>query len=414
MKIEKIITTITICLMAAACKNASTTTSASEQTKTPITTTAHTGARNKASKTVAVSIPVIDTMHVSEPYRLCEQRLTSKDYILGMCGPDDGTYDNEVTPNEAAFFVPEADIRDDELCRTLTLRYNYVAVMNRVVHAYELYNRKLPMAEDTVLTRKDTLDMIAHDQPRYRMAELGRYIKNPAALKEAKDFLAAYRRFDGNQEPLGSAFERYNDYYGNLPKLASEELLDDFEKDFWQWYDKRKHVPEIDNIIRLRLKGSDTKLTQEQYDRLTDAMYGEKDIDRRAILAIECAHQANGILQLGEIIESGIYTKYLLEVWLLWRAQVQMDAIGMSSFCTIPNNYYDMMRVKCMNTILRHMQTDPDKYDACLLENFIGVQVLHRQASIAGNESLAILANMKNMMFVHPSALGVDYLKQED
>lgn len=92
--------------MAAACKNASTTTSASEQPKTPITTTAHTGARNKASKTVAVSIPVIDTMHVSEPYRLCEQRLTSKDYILGMCGPDDGTYDNEVTPRRSRILCP--------------------------------------------------------------------------------------------------------------------------------------------------------------------------------------------------------------------------------------------------------------------------------------------------------------------
>lgn len=410
MRIQKIITALTICLMAASCKNASTTTSASGQTKTPMATTAH----KKAPKAVAVSIPVIDTMHVSEPYRLCEQKLTGKDHILAVSGPDDGTYDNEVTPEEAAFFVPEADIRDDQLCRTLALRYNYAAVMNRIVHAYELYNRKLPMAEVTVLTRRDTLDLIAHDQPKYRASELGRYIKNPAALKEARDFLAAYRRFDGDQGPLGEAFERYNDYYMNLPKLASEELLDDFEKNFWQWYDKRKHVPEIDDIIRLRLKGSDTKLTQEQYDRLTDAMYGEKDIDRRAILAIESAHQANGILQLGEIIESGIYTKYLLEVWLLWRAQVQMDAIGLSSFCTIPNNYYDMMRVKCMNKILRHMQTDPDKYDACLLENFIGVQALHRQASIAGNESLAILANMKNMMFVHPTALGVDYLKQED
>ena len=342
---------------------------------------------------------MIDTMRVQPPFRLCVQELTGKEYIMNRLGPFEDNYDMEYTPAEDAFFVPEPDIRDDVTCRTLALRYNFVAVMNRVVHAYELYCRKLPV-EDTLMTRRDTLDIIAHDRPKYRMSGLGRYIADPATLKEAEKFLAVYGRFDGDEDPLGEAFGRFNEHFSTLPELASEELLDEFGEHFWEWYDKRRHVPEIDGLVALRINGSDTRLSQEQYDRLTDAMYGETDIDRRAILAIEAAHHADGILQLGEIIESGIYTKYLLEVWLLWRAQVQMKAIGPSSFCMIPNNYYDRMRVKCMNTILRHMQTDPDRYDACLLENFIGVQILHRQASIAGNESLAILASMKSGQFV--------------
>lgn len=68
---------------------------------------------------------------------------------------------------------------------------------------------------------------------------------------------------------------------------------------------------------------------------------------------------------------------------------------------------------KCLNTILRHIQADPDKYDVCLLENLIACQALHRMGSLYGNESLAVLASLTNQMFIQPSALGRDYLKEE-
>ena len=78
---------------------------------------------------------------------------------------------------------------------------------------------------------------------------------------------------------------------------------------------------------------------------------------------------------------AGIYTRYILEAWITWRACVQMSVLGPSSFTTIPDNYYDRIRVKCMNTIIRHMQSpDADKYG----------------------------------MFVHPDALGYDYLKEQE
>lgn len=350
-------------------------------------------------------IPVIDTIRVADSCRLCTQKLTGAEYVFGKLCPDDGTWDREQDPAEAAFFVPEEGVRNDGLCRALALRYNCAAVFNRVVHSYELYARKLTEAEDTSMTRRDTLDIIVHDRPQYRMESLGRYIRDAEALREARSFIAAYRRFDGDEEPLAAALRRYRDFRATIPELASKELLDDFEEHFWEWYDKRRHVPQIDDIVLLRLHGSDVELTPGQYERLESAAKGETDIDRRAILAIEAAHLGDGTLLLGEIIESGIYTRYLLEVWLLWRAKVQMNAIGPSSFCTIPNNYYDRMRVKCMNTILRHMQTDPDRYDACLLENFIGAGILHRQASISGNESIAILADMRYGQFVDPRLL---------
>ncbi|MDY5302287.1 MAG: hypothetical protein SPH63_04615 [Candidatus Cryptobacteroides sp.] len=37
-----------------------------------------------------------------------------------------------------------------------------------------------------------------------------------------------------------------------------------------------------------------------------------------------------------------------------------------------------------------------------MLENLLMIQILHRQGSIAGNESMATLANLQYGMFVHP------------
>ena len=66
-----------------------------------------------------------------------------------------------------------------------------------------------------------------------------------------------------------------------------------------------------------------------------------------------------------------------------------------------------------MNTILRHIQTYPDKYDVCLLENFIYCEILHRMDAIYGNEAMTVIARLTNGMFIQPSALGKDYLHDD-
>ena len=96
------------------------------------------------------------------------------------------------------------------------------------------------------------------------------------------------------------------------------------------------------------------------------------------------------------------------------RAAVQLEYLAPSSFTLIPNSYYDKIRVKCLNTLLRHIQTDPDPYDVCLLENFICCEILHRMDAIYGNEGLTVIARLTNGMFIQPSALGRDYLKDAE
>ena len=72
-----------------------------------------------------------------------------------------------------------------------------------------------------------------------------------------------------------------------------------------------------------------------------------------------------------------------------------------SSFSVIPNNYYDQLRVKCLNTMLRHCQED-DIRTKCLMENMILCEIIHRMASIAGNECFATRMHLSYEMFIHP------------
>ena len=366
----------------------------------------------------------IDSLKITgEPFHLCEQELTSMDAIFAndVSEENDYCFDREATKVQETFFFPEKDIHDSELVKKVQIRYNYANVLYRILHGYELFVRKT--SADSVGTRRDSIDLILHDCPVIPATLLRRAVPDKDARVPAERLLAAYRVFDGRAHS-DSAFDRahddFVDGYDSLPSIVDDTLLTDLEEYFWEWYDKKKYVPEYDQIATLYLNEDALKneLTEDEIEHFKEVIESEKDIDRRTILALElirCSRDAfrDATMYLGEILESGIYTKYILEAWLAWRAAVQLEFFAPSSFSIIPNNYDDMIRVKCLNTILRHIQTNPDKYDVCLLENFICCEILHRMDALYGNEATTTIAQLVNGMFIQPSALGKDYLKEE-
>lgn len=364
----------------------------------------------------------IDSLTVSgPPYRLCNQRITSEDGILSADSSTEGyySYDREATPIQETFFFPEKDIANTELVQVVQLRYNYANVLYRIQQGYELFVRK--SSGDTLTTRQDSLDLIIHDCPVIPSSLLQKAIPDKNARMMAVNLLSSYRMFDG-RENSNSAFDNtYAEYvkgFDNLPEIVEDSLLTDFENHFWEWYDKRRHVPEYDRIVALYIKDTKIPLTKDDDSHLKAAIEGERDIDRRTILSLELFRSSSesfrdATIYLGEILESGIYTKYILEAWLAWRAGVQLEFHSPSSFSVIPNNYYDKIRVKCLNTILRHIQLAPDKYDVCLLENFVCCEILHRMDAIYGNEAMTVITRLTNGMFIQPSALGKDYLNED-
>ena len=350
-----------------------------------------------------------------EPQMLCSQELTSFVSMLDAFeNGRAGDYLHEPTEASKAFFSKDPDIKTTDLMKKVRLRHNYCAVMNRVLHGYEWFGRVSSAGEDSTATRKDTLRWIKESQPMLTDAMIAGALDDGKALDAARRLVNAYKHFDGDDgedSPFAQAFRNLNEVFGSLPSIVTEEELDTFEKEFWGWYDKEQFVPGISKLIKMNMRGYEgPELSEEQLEqfieKLKQRVLSEKDIDRRAILALELVKFSPmyGSVYLGDIIESGIYTRYLLEVWISWRASAQ-DYHSPSSFSVIPNNYYDMLRVECLNTFLRHCQSEDDYRARCLMDNLILCEIVHRTGSIAGNSSFLTRMHLAYDMFIHPDLL---------
>ena len=225
--------------------------------------------------------------------------------------------------------------------------------------------------------------------------------------------LEAYAAFDGDDSegsPFYNAVVQYWEVGEKDPDIVDIDKADDFKNIFWSWYDKNEVVPGIDEVIKVNLKGYEgDKLSKEQLNSLKYSIAAEKDIDRRTIMALEYVKfdRIDGVILLGEILESGIYTKYLFEAWISWRAHAQMEH-SPSSFTVIPNNYFDRVRVKCIDTYVRHCIQEKDPNAEWLLANLMYAEIVHRMASLAGNESFKTVVDLAYGMFVHPRLLKED------
>ena len=347
-----------------------------------------------------------------ELVRLCNAVLTSREAMESAFPDYTDDFFKETTPEKDVFYFPDSDIGGRDLVRTVQLRYNYVALFNRVIHSYEWFQRMSTGIdeEESPTTRKDTLEWIRSVRPKISESVIKAAFPDAEVQSLAKRLLRAYDHFDGNDRedsPFSTAMAQYTESLSQLPELVNKEDIERFDKQFWDWYDKKNIVPEIDTLIRMNMHNyKGTMPTDEQLENLRRSIEAEQDIDRRTVLALEYVKydRWDGLPLLGEILESRIYTKYLLEAWISWRAHTQLYH-SPSSFGIIANNYYDKLRSICVDTMVRHcIQTD-DKNTECLIENLIFCEIIHRMGSFAGNSSMNICAMLAFNMFIHPRLL---------
>ena len=369
------------------------------------------GNKKAAPTQVDAPIPFFSDANASlEPVWLCEAVLTSQEGMESAFPDETDSFFEETTPEAEAFYFPASDIKDESLVRTVQLRYNYVALFNRVIHSYEWFQRASTGIDDETTTKKDTLEWIRYARPKVPQSVIRAALPDAGAQAQASGLLKAYDRFDGDDSddsPFSAAINRYTEALSGLPELVSKEETDRFEERFWDWYDKRNVVPEIDTLVRMNMfEYEGAKPSDGQLENLKRAIEAEKDIDRRTVLALEYVKFSkwDGVPLLGEILESRIYTKYLLEAWISWRANAQLDH-SPSSFGVIANNYYDKVRTICLDTMVRHCLESEDENAKCLIENLLFCEIIHRMGSIAGNSSFNDCAMLSYNMFIHPRLL---------
>lgn len=165
------------------------------------------------------------------------------------------------------------------------------------------------------------------------------------------------------------------------------------------YYDKSAFVPDIKRFRDARVYFDSAAVQiKDPAVEIEVRMKAPIDFDTKCVYAIELSHvlPVDCVDTLGAIIESKIYSRYLLEVWENWRAEAQFGWFGCSNDSVIPNAYYFKVRNICANTMLRHIQKHPEDNDAYLrLFRLLYCEPIHR-GGLFGNGVAAISYHLRS------------------
>ena len=161
-----------------------------------------------------------------EPYRLCKAVLTSQEAMDAAFPDSTDSFFEESTPATEAFYFSAADIENDPKVRRIRLRYNYVALFNRVIHSYEWFQRvSIPVDEEgPSTTKKDTLEWIQSVRPALTRPFIDSALPDAGARARAAHLMRAYDRFDGDDSedsPFSRAIATYTGHWTRSPRRRS-------------------------------------------------------------------------------------------------------------------------------------------------------------------------------------------------
>ena len=280
-------------------------------------------------------------------------------------------------------------------------RWNKAAFLRRFVNAEELFERANTNIGDslTTETKRGELPLLKNE---YQLA-----FRNSTCVAKAKKLVKMLTTIDyvpAECEKMASLFGELVNVPYDTPDYVTEADIDAIQKDFWTLYDKSQYVQDIAEIQKIRVNEDyGTEALENLRSSLQKRYVEAKDFDERCILACEMTScgQENGIDYLGELIEAGQYSKYLLEVWADWRLYAQQGVFGISTYSEIPDNLYDNARLLVAKAYARHIKENPDdKLAKVLLLNLTYTETLHRVGGYYGNEALGASLFVKERYFL--------------
>lgn len=280
-------------------------------------------------------------------------------------------------------------------------RWNKAAFLRRFVNAEELFER-----ENTNIGDSLTTDTVRGEMPmlknEYQLA-----FRNSTCVAKAKKLVRMLTTIDyvpAECEKMASLFGELVNVPYDTPDYVTEADIEEVQKDFWTLYDKSQYVQDIAEIQKIRVNEDyGTEALDNLRSSLQKRYVEATDFDVRCILACELSNcnQENGIDYLGELIETGQYSKYLFEVWVAWRLRAQDGVFGISTFSEIPDNLYDNARLLVAHEYVKHIKSNPnDLLAKVLLLNMTYTETIHRAGGIYGNEALGASLFLKERYFL--------------
>ena len=110
-------------------------------------------------------LPYLNFTDSLSEYHLCDQELTSYDGLLNAFYNDDSDFLRETTSVDETFYYPAKDIAREYLAVRVQSLYNYAAVLNRVIHAYDWFTRmSTDETEKVSKAKKETVGKTVHSQ----------------------------------------------------------------------------------------------------------------------------------------------------------------------------------------------------------------------------------------------------------
>ena len=293
-------------------------------------------------------------------------------------------------------------------------RWNKAAFLRRFVNAVEIFERLNSYIGDSLTT-----ETVRGKMPKLKNEYLLVFRSSAYKLKAMNlvKMLTTIDYVPAQREKMSDLFSELVNAPYDTPEYVTIAEIEATREVFWTLYDKSQYVQDIAEIQKIRVNEDfETEALENLRSSLQKRYVEATDFDERCILACEmaCCGQENGIDYLGELIEAGQYSKYLLEVWADWRLFAQQGCFGVSTYSIIPDNLYDNARLLVAKEYLKHIKENPDDILAkVLLLNLTYAETIHRVGGIYGNAALGASLFVKERYFL-PEDVAINSLTDAD
>ncbi len=314
--------------------------------------------------------------------------------------------DEEVLESKFAdeiFLDLDDDIRKDDFAISVKEWFDRITFLYYCGSLHEIrarYDNNNYFGDSTAVGASGSTILTADMRPSYEVLQK---VFPDKRLMEAASALLNMLYKNPDYEDMNNRSEELSNAYKSAAFTSAAPVdtvrLGQAVKKEKSYYDKSAFVPDIKRFRDARVyRDSAAVQINDPVGEIKARLEDQMDFDTRCVYAIELSHvqPVDCVDTLGALIESRIYSRYLLEVWENWRAEVQFGWFGCSNDSVIPNAYYFKVRNICVNTMLRHIQEHPeDNYALLCLVRLLYCEPIHRGGPF-GNEVITISYKLRH------------------
>lgn len=281
--------------------------------------------------------------------------------------------------NRIRYYIPSQEQKEDSLVDSLALYYNTQLAYNTA--AYDVGTISRYFEERDKMPFINSFDSI-------NLNGISDAVFRETLKLVSEEVAGELRKGNDPSQAAMPAVQKFNDLIVNLEGSLFAGRLNHDE------YDMGTVIQNYEEIHGNALNDS-----VNHFKDLLQMTLGEQDFQKKCVYARElanCSH-TNGEGQksvttiIDNLLRSGEYSPLLRELWLIWRANLQMYAFsGRSNDSAMYNLFYNDMRNRVAGTYLDRIKSNP--HDKIALKEFFRLanedNVMRDRGTLLGNNCI--------------------------